>query len=256
MESLNTIIQHFNPVSLEEMDSVKLMDRRDTKFLFPEKFLPIVLGHINKNYKVLEINNLRQQDYESLYYDTEDFRFYTHHHNGKLNRHKIRMRQYVNSLSYFLEVKFKDNKANTRKRRIEIPADVYHSSDIREEDIAFIHKRMKYNPGILYPKLYVHYTRTTLVDNNFRERVTIDTHLKYKFGNTEKKLEGLVIAEIKKEGIGMNSPAINSLLELRCMPGRFSKYSSGVALLYPHLKHNRFKPVLLNLNKILYGNVA
>ena len=42
------------------------------------------------------------------------------HHNGKLNRYKIRFRDYINTKNSFLEVKFKTNKGETIKSRQEI----------------------------------------------------------------------------------------------------------------------------------------
>ena len=56
-------------------------------------------------------------DYKSLYYDTEDWKFYLDHHNGRVNRNKIRFREYVGSKLTFLEIKLKNNKGKTIKKR-------------------------------------------------------------------------------------------------------------------------------------------
>jgi hypothetical protein len=42
-----------------------------------------------------------------LYFDTDSKRFYHDHHNGKVKRTKIRMRNYVESNLTFLEIKKK-----------------------------------------------------------------------------------------------------------------------------------------------------
>ena len=43
--------------------------------------------------------------YSTLYFDTNDKILYKHHHNKKGNRHKIRMRKYIDSNICFLEIK-------------------------------------------------------------------------------------------------------------------------------------------------------
>ena len=107
MVSIDQQITLFEPITLKEMDSVKLMNRKDTKFIFNEKMLPALLKDLTKNYKILEISKKRESQYKTMYFDTEDFKFYTQHHNGKLNRHKVRYRQYIDVDLTFLEVKFK-----------------------------------------------------------------------------------------------------------------------------------------------------
>ena len=73
-------------------------------------------------YKVLEVNGERIQTYRSLYFDTEDRKFYIDHHNSRVNRNKIRFREYVSSGLTFLEVKLKNNKGKTIKKRIKVAA--------------------------------------------------------------------------------------------------------------------------------------
>ena len=90
MENINALLSSFKPISLEEMDSVKLMDRTDTKFVFHRSSLPIVLSAISKNYRALEVENSRWSPYETLYFDTPSLELYMRHHNEKMNRYKIR----------------------------------------------------------------------------------------------------------------------------------------------------------------------
>jgi hypothetical protein len=79
------------------MDSVKLQNRIDTKFMFRENILPSVLEKMNDYYYVLDIKGLRYNHYETLYFDTKDFDLYLRHHNGRVNRYKFRARKYVES---------------------------------------------------------------------------------------------------------------------------------------------------------------
>ena len=65
------------------MDSVRLMNRTDTKFVFELDLLAKVLDEIKPHYYVLDINDKRMSSYRSLYFDTDDFEFYFEHHNGR-----------------------------------------------------------------------------------------------------------------------------------------------------------------------------
>ena len=55
---LNNTTQ-FTPISLKNMDGVKLMNRSDTKFTFSSQKLPILLEKLIPFYNVLEINGKR-----------------------------------------------------------------------------------------------------------------------------------------------------------------------------------------------------
>src|SRR4051812_12077582 len=118
MEEVLHILREFSPITLEEMDEVKLQDRTDTKFVFAAKLLPSILEKLSKDCKVLEVNGIRLSRYETLYYDTDDFLLYNMHQNRRANRYKIRTRKYVESDLNFFEIKFKNNKGRTIKERV------------------------------------------------------------------------------------------------------------------------------------------
>ena len=91
------------------------MKRTDTKFVVSKKMLPVLLETLKEKYRVLEIDNNRVMTYNSLYFDTKDQKFYREHHNGKINRLKVRMRKYVESELFFLEIKQKDHKGENHQ---------------------------------------------------------------------------------------------------------------------------------------------
>ena len=105
-KSVSDKFQLFDPITLKEMDGVKLMDRTDTKFTFNISNLPSILEAAKAHYRILDIEGNRISRYKTLYFDTDDFNLYNEHHCGKLNRYKIRHRTYVESNLGFLEVKF------------------------------------------------------------------------------------------------------------------------------------------------------
>ena len=92
MSDFRNLINDFDPITLNEMDEVKLMSRTDTKFAFSSSKLPELLCRMLPFYRILNINNTLIHDYKSLYFDTADNKFYLDHHNKRVNRNKIRYR--------------------------------------------------------------------------------------------------------------------------------------------------------------------
>ena len=86
MQDILNILNTFSPISLAEMDRVKLMNRIDTKFAFRIGLLEELLHELKSEYKILEINTIRTPKYESLYFDDEIFSFFQDHHKGKTDR--------------------------------------------------------------------------------------------------------------------------------------------------------------------------
>ncbi len=108
----------------------------------------------------------------------------------------------------------------------------------------------------LGPKLEVWYTRSTLVKKDGLERVTLDSELYYSNGKTSTDLEGLMIAEIKQASYDPTSPIMTQLKKSGVRPSSFSKYCTGISLLNPEIKHNRFKPILHHISKLLGGDLS
>lgn len=250
MNNLLAILDRFEPITLAEMDRVKLMNRTDTKFLFTEKQFEMVLQEILGQYKVLEINGKRACRYKTLYYDTASLDLYADHHKGKLNRYKVRHRTYVETDVGFLEVKFKNNKGRTIKDRIsesEVPL------TWQGENEAFLRKVQPFDPQTLIPVLWVNYTRQTLVHGTDAERLTLDTDLEFVKDGVTRKLEGLVIAEVKQDK-RKSSAFIKMMKKYHIREGSISKYCMGVALTFDQVKKNNFKNKLLTLKHILHGH--
>lgn len=251
--ALGEVISSLEPITLEEMDSVKLMDRTDTKFIFHRSRLPEILDEIKDYYRMLEINTIRNNDYETLYYDTENFELYLRHHNEKNNRYKIRYRKYVNSNLHFFEIKFKNNKDRTIKSRVQqagLEAEIKDNAKFLLEDTT------KYTSEMLRPVFWVNYSRMTLVSKGFEERLTIDTNLTFKNGSVSTSFNDLIIAELKQEKACLKSPFARIMSHYHIRENSISKYCLGVTQLVNEVKKNNFKPKLLILNKILRNGNA
>ena len=177
------------------MDSVKLQDRVDTKYMFRDAWLPKIFQEMQKDYRVLEVAGFRYSNYETLYFDTDNFALYLQHHNGKQNRFKFRSRRYVESNLNFFEVKFKSNKGRTVKNRIK------HHEIVKElegQAKDFLVETSGHDPVQYKPRIWVNYRRHTFVSKTTQERLTIDTNLTYIDENNRKTYDGLVIAEVKQ----------------------------------------------------------
>lgn len=245
-EIINKISEKFSPISLQEMDGVSLLKRTDTKFIIPQSMLPHILSGILSSYRLLEINGRRRMNYKSLYFDTPEKKFYLDHHNGKLRRTKIRIREYVDSNLFFFEIKLKDGKGNTNKLRCPI-------SKFEQSIPSFYANFVKESTGINYdlrPTLWNNFQRMTFVNTQGKERVTVDLNLSYSFLDDEKKIANLVIIELKQERYNRNSILVRALKEYSIVPYGFSKYCIGMTQLYSDIKYNAFKPKLLRLKKI------
>jgi hypothetical protein len=245
LEKSLDILEQFQPITLKEMDSVKLMNRTDTKFIFPISQFEKVMAEIKDSYRVLEIENKRLCRYETLYYDTHSLDLYRKHHAGKLNRYKIRHRTYVDSQTGFLEVKFKNNKGRTIKTRI-AEKDVLYKWEGQSEQ--FLKKVLPFQPSALEPVIWINYNRYTLVNKNRAERVTIDLDLEFLKGSTNKKLANLVIAEVKQDK-RKASPFMDVMKKFHIREGSISKYCMGIAYTCEEAKKNNFKVKLLTINK-------
>jgi hypothetical protein len=248
MEPLYQILSEFEIITLDEMDSVGLMDRTDTKFVFKLDQLPFFLKNIINDYRILDIKGVRASKYETLYFDTEDFRLYMEHHKGKPNRYKIRSRKYVDSNLHFFEIKFKNNKGRTIKGRIKLP-EIEQAIHGKSEE--FLNSRTNIPANILLPKLWTNCSRITLVNKYSKERLTLDIGLNFKNDQHIKHLPNLVIAEVKQEK-ATYSPFIKLMRQKGIKEGSISKYCFGVIFLYDQIKRNNFKPNLLTINKIMY----
>ena len=78
--SLDSAVERFAPISLDEMNGVSLMRRVDTKYVIHRAQLPTVLAAVSTRYAILEIEGRRVMRYTSQYFDTAAFRFYRDHH--------------------------------------------------------------------------------------------------------------------------------------------------------------------------------
>lgn len=244
----SSAIEAFSPISLREMDEVKLMNRTDTKFMMSYQEVNKVLHAISDDYRILEIDTKRLSSYRSLYFDTEHLKFYFDHHNGRLSRYKVRIRKYVESELYFLEVKHK-YKGRTDKKRIKL---LGFEDELKGANRDFVTCVCGDIPE-LEPTLWNSFQRITLVNKKDAERLTIDLNLTFDWQEWSLTEKNLVIAEVKQEQVDRSSPFMKAARDAGVRPMRMSKYCIGLVRKKPDLKYNQFKPKLLKIHKLEHG---
>lgn len=243
------LLSHLPPIPLEEMGSIKLMNRLDRKYLATLSQLEQLLEMAQGKYYAQANGDSRFSPYRTIYLDTPDEEMYLAHHNGRLVRQKVRVRTYLDSGDTFLEVKNKDNHGRTKKKRISVQGIDTLAGDNGDE---LLHKYARYTLSQLVPKVENRFERITLVNINKTERLTIDTHVKFHHWETgcDNTFDRLVIIELKRDGL-VPSPVLDILHQLRIHPSGFSKYCIGTVLTKSDIKQNLFRPKIRRIEKML-----
>ena len=240
-------------ISLEEMDAIRLMNRIDTKYLTDERTLLAILSDAARSgYRVLEVAGGRIGQYDSVYFDTDGMKCFCDHHNRRLTRQKVRTRSYVKQGKAFLEIKRKNNKGRTSKKRTPVPLEEMMDFSGDAQATAFLAEHSWFTVAELSPAVETAFWRITLVNPAKTERLTIDTSLSFKNFRTGKQttLRDAVIIELKQDGRA-SSQMKGILLDHRVKPVRLSKYCIAVTLTDPSARSGRFKVKVRAIEKLI-----
>ena len=252
-KTLESVLDTISPILLGEMDSIKLMNRIDTKFLTTEATLVHVLEDASaRGYRALETEGTKISAYDTLYYDTPGLQMFLDHHNRRLVRQKVRTRTYVGSGQTFLEIKRKNNHGRTKKKRTEIPPAAFRDFSAEPAARELLEKYSAFPADALSPALETRFRRITLVNAAKTERLTIDTGLCFHNARNgrEASLLDAVIIELKQDGRAA-SEMKDILLDHRVKPARLSTYCIGTTLTDGAVKSNRFKPKVRMIEKTI-----
>ena len=259
---MNDLLSTYNPITLDEMSGIRLMNRIDTKFVTSMPKLMQLLDLAHDDYLAQVIGDSRIANYYTRYFDTADCNMFRVHHNGHAGRQKLRIRSYVDTGKNYLEVKTKNNHGRTKKKRVTFddfdPVNLTYginftpSSPIGEIYGEFLGQYLRYDPNNLVEQLENRFKRVTLVNKAKTERLTIDTGLEFHNIVTGKTitLPNLVIIELKRDGL-QHSPIMPMLRQLHIMPHGFSKYCMAQVMTNSILRCNRFKERLRSWEKLM-----
>ncbi len=251
--TIHELLEQLQPITLEQMSEIRLMNRTDTKFVTCKEKLVELLKLAQGKYYAQVIDGSKVANYMTTYWDTDDHHFYLEHHNGRAPRQKVRVRTYLDSNVSYLEVKTKNNHGRTKKKRVEVPTQDITGENGNEEFLqGLVHRGM----NDIHPTVRNRFHRITLVNYGKTERLTIDFDVQ--FHNMETARDAttgqLVIIELKRDG-NVFSPVLEILRQLRIQPSGFSKYCIGSVMTNHQLKHNMFKQKLVKLSKLSKTNI-
>ncbi len=242
-------VDGFEAVSLQEVeDRAALQMRVDRKYIVSYETLEQLFSQLGDDYRALEIDGERLQQYDSVYFDTPELTTYKHHLQGRRKRFKCRTRLYGTSACFF-DLKMKGRRGETVKSRLPLSS-VEHAS-LTSQASAFLKRGLleEYGcapPAGLVATLQTSFERLTLVHSQKAERLTLDFGITFsKVGSGERygMRPGHVLIETKS---GSQLGTVDRiLLALGVRPVTMcSKYSLGVALANPELPTNPYRPLL------------
>jgi len=231
-DSIAAAVAQLPVTSLEDVASVQLMRRFDTKYVVPDSWLPELVMKMAPEAHLLEINGTLECCYDNLYFELPGDQFLQDHLRGKARRMKVRKRRYDSNGKVFLEVKERLPGGRTIKNRIQTSNGL--NPEFNAEEMAFLQGHLK-DPTALTPRLTGAFLRTTMVDFKRRERVTVDRQLSAAlFGaQAAPMLQGLAVIEVKQPRPDRYSPIqlwLRSRKERKGLIGRktrVSKYTTA-----------------------------
>ena len=249
---LGGLLSAFAPITLDEMDSIRLMNRIDSKYLTDTLELRALLKDAAAHgYRVFEQDGERLHGYDSIYFDTSELRMFTEHRRGKAVRQKVRTRMYRQSGLCFLEVKRKNNRGRTKKKRIPVPAALFEDFRGDEEVCSWLTDHSDYDARSISPSLETSFCRITLVNKELSERLTIDLSVSFRNFRTGAiaDIGEAVIIELKQDG-WLCSEMQDILLRHRVKPMRVSKYCIGIVSTDSGVHPGRFRQKFRTIEKI------
>ena len=241
------LIDSMNTVCLSELDQVALMNRIDNKYVLDAQQVALIIPLMQNHYKVLEIEKNKIFTYENNYFDTPNLQFYYDHHNGYLNRLKVRGRKYKETETSYFEIKRKENIDRTSKIR-EITTDLI--SEIDEDRKKKIQSYYRKNIADLKIVLQNKFNRITFTNNNQTERITLDFNIQFSDENHQKTFTNFFVLEIKQSKSNERSMINETLKKNNIREQSFSKYIFGVIVLKEHIRKNNFLPLIKKINTL------
>ncbi|MFV0359818.1 VTC domain-containing protein, partial [Tropicimonas sp.] len=194
-------LARFTPITLEELNGkAAMLERLDNKYIVSAAGFRPAFEAFAEIFDVLEIDGKRSFTYATRYFDDQDQRGYYDHHQGRRKRCKVRVRDYVDAGFSYLEVKLKDRRSVTVKKRLRLDAPL-RELDQRCMDFVETCHRDLYGTRFgrpLSPVIGMQYERMTLVAREGGERMTIDTRLRFATGHQARDVgDDMFIVETK-----------------------------------------------------------
>jgi hypothetical protein len=248
------LFEGFRPIGLEALNAkAAMLERLDNKYVVTHAVLAEACRDFSARFDVLEIDGRRAFTYETCYFDDADHGCYHDHHQGRRRRLKVRMRRYVDAGLCFVEVKLKDKRGITVKKRLKVDPSEYGTLGPHAlEHVERSHRELYGEPfgRLLAPVLEMSYRRITLVAREGGERLTLDQGIRFHgAGGGCETDHGLFVVETKSSNGNGVADAILRRLHQHPTEG-CSKYCVGMAATGAVPRFNRFRPALRKLGQL------
>jgi VTC domain len=244
----------FAPISLKALEAkAGMLERIDNKYVVRADVLRRAAPQLAEHFDVLEIEGCRSFTYDTCYFDDADCRCYFDHHQSRNRRIKVRMRKYLEAGLCFVEVKLKDRRGMTIKKRLRVAIDSFGVID--EVANAFVREVYSGLYGRAFTQeisrnLDMRYQRITLVAKDGGERMTLDNRLCFKMDGEERSVDHSLFVIEAKSAKG-NGIADKILRRLHQHPTKHvSKYCTGLATMRDGTKSNNFRRAMKRLGLI------
>jgi hypothetical protein len=221
----------FTALGLDALNAkAAMLERLDNKYIIAAHDLGPALQAFGAMFDVLEIEGKRAFSYATRYFDDVDRRAYYDHHQGRRKRCKVRVRHYVDAGFSYLEVKLKDVRGATQKKRLRVDTGMDVLDDRCRAFVNTCYSDLYGQPfdTPLQAVIGMDYERITLVAKDGGERMTIDTGMEFRAG-------------------GMGREVSPDYFIVETKSARCSKYCIGMAALDLVDRRNRFLPALRRL---------
>jgi hypothetical protein len=255
MTSTDSLVAPFRPIGLDALNArAAMLERLDNKYIVTADTLAQALADLSDDFDVLEIDGRRAFSYDTCYFDDAERRSYHDHHQGRRRRMKVRIRRYNDAGLCFVEVKLKDRRGTTVKRRLRCPNENFG----RLDTAALAHVEQSYRAlygepfeRALEPVLSMRYRRITLVARAGAERLTIDGSITFAAaaGREDGTGDDTYIVETKSANGNGLADAVLRRLHQHPTNG-CSKYCVGMSLTGAVTRFNRFRPALRKLGML------
>lgn len=236
---LHSLVQRFPAVGIESMDNVSSLEQRfDRKYIVSEEEAQFFFGMLPGSLAALEISGKRAFAYESWYFDTADLESFRATAYRRRRRWKVRTRTYLDAQKSLVEVKLRDHRGRSLKRRL--PESFSLAPSLSDEGTKFVNNIVG-RDGLaetLRATLKTSYDRVSLVDMENGVRLTADLGVKCEtVGGKEVSINGVVIETKSPHSSGL----IDRVL-WRCghRPVRLSKYGTGLAAIHDELSRSKW----------------
>lgn len=250
--NMSWLVDAFEPIGLGQLNAkASMLVRLDNKYVVREAVLREALAELAARFDILEIDGRRAFTYDTCYFDDPKNSSYFDHHRGRRQRFKVRVRKYTDAQLCFVEIKLKDKRGITIKKRLDYAVEKYGTLD----DSAWKHITSSYSEHYgreftytLAPVVEMRYKRITLVAKEGGERMTIDCKLVFSGDGRFHCVDNdvFIIETKSSKGNGIADKILRSLHQHPTK--RCSKYCVARATLQGVQRHNKFLPALRKLN--------